>query len=114
MVDEAANLMIDEAATALAVMAEAREAHAEKDMTLSAYAQRWVRGMDVSATGVGSLGGPSNPFRQSLWTYRCISVIAQNAAGVPLRLSRGEATGTRGIGGLKGVRVGRHSDRVVC
>lgn len=82
----------------------------EKDLPLSQAAQLFLSGADVPAQG---MGGPSNPFRQSLWVYRCISVIAMNAARVPLRLSRAESTGTRSLWGARRVRVGRHKGRKI-
>jgi len=84
---------------------------AEKTLTLGQYARLWESGQDPG--GAASLGGPSDPFRQSLWVYRCITVIATNAARVPIRLSRAEAAGTKGLWGAKHVRLGRHPGRKI-
>ena len=83
----------------------------EKTLTLGQYARLWESGQDPS--GAASLGGPSDPFRQSLWVYRCVTVIATNAARVPMRLSRGEAAGTRGLWGAKRVRLGSRRGRKI-
>ncbi|HUT58058.1 MAG TPA: phage portal protein [Phycisphaerae bacterium] len=83
-----------------------------KAMGLSTYAQMFMSGQDVS-TG-GTLGGPTNPYKQSLWIHTCISRIATNAARVPIRVSRGEASGTRGVWGHKHVRTGRRAARRLC
>lgn len=86
-------------------------AASEKDLTLAQAAHLFLSGADLPTQ---SLGGPSNPFRQSLWVYRCISVIAMNAARVPLRLSRAEPAGTRRLWGARRVRLGRQKGRKLC
>ncbi len=83
---------------------------AKAAMSLSSYA--FLAGQDVSAGG--TLGGPTNPYRQSLWFHTCVSRIATNAARVPIRVSRGEASGTRGVWGHKHVRTGRRASRRLC
>ena len=83
-----------------------------KAMGLSTYAQMFMSGQDVSAGG--TLGGPTNPYKHSLWIHTCISRIATNAARVPIRVSRGEASGTRGVWGHKHVRAGPLGTRRLC
>ncbi len=83
----------------------------EKDMSLNAAAQAFLRGTDVGSSA--SMGGPSNSFKQSLWVNVCISAISTNTARVSMRLSRGEATGTRNVFGLKHVRWGAPHLRTV-
>ncbi len=83
-----------------------------KAVPLSQYAQIWLRGGDVSLGA--SLGGPSNPYKQSVWVYACVVAIQTNAARVPIRISLAEATGTRSVWGLKNVRSGAHHRRRIC
>ncbi len=82
----------------------------EKAMSLSQLA--WLSGEDVSASA--SIGGPRKAYSQSVWVYACISRIAANGGRVPIRLSRGPASGTRGAWGFKTVRSGRAAGRKVA
>ncbi|HUX15252.1 MAG TPA: phage portal protein, partial [Phycisphaerae bacterium] len=93
----------------------ARLATAEKALTLSEAARRFLSGQDVDLAGSG-MGGPADPFRQSLWVHLCISRIVTAAARVPLRLSVADApAGTRELGGLRGVRTWvAHTARSRC
>jgi len=83
-------------------------------LTLSQYAQMFIRGADVSGAGGSGLGGPDRPYQQSLWFNRCVSVKAGNLARVPLRVSVAEAAATRALWGLKHVRAGRINARSIC
>ncbi len=85
-----------------------------KDVTLSQYAQMWMSGQDVLFGGADALGGPSDPYSQSLWYNRCVAKKATNAARVPIRLSRGAASGTRAVWDAKHVRAGLAGERAAC
>jgi HK97 family phage portal protein len=97
----------DEAVAALEAMAGGG---VEKDVTLSQYAQAFMSGQD--ALQGSSLGGPADPYRQSLWVNACITAILAPASRVPLRLSRGEALGTKGFCGSAKVRFHAGKGRV--
>ena len=97
----------DRAAAALASMAGGPAAR--EKTTIEAFARMWKAGLDVSSGGAAR--GPADEFRQSLWSYRAIYVLASCAGGVPIRLSHGPAAGTRATFGRKGVRHGPHGGR---
>jgi len=98
---------IDNAA-ALAEMAGGSPVPVEKE-TLSGWAARWLSGQ---ATGTASqLGGPSSPYNEYIWSNACIRALSINAARVPIKLSRGEASGTRSVWGHKHVRCGGGRNR---
>lgn len=87
------------------------ELPAEK-ASLSGWSRLWLAGADAAMSGAGGgIGGPANPYRQSVWFYACIRAKATNAARVPLRLSVAEALGTRGAWGSRAVRTGRPAGR---
>jgi len=80
-----------------------------KAMTIEQAGKLFRRGLDI---GSGSpMGGPSDVYRQALWVYRPVTVIAMTGGGVPLRLSRGQAAGTRQVGRFKHLRQGLASGR---
>jgi len=81
---------------------------AEKD-TLSQYARMFLSGLDT--LGGQSLGGPSEPYNEHVWTHACIFALHSNAARVPIRLSRGEPAGTSRVWGQKHIRAGLHRRR---
>ena len=85
---------------------------AGKAVSLDEVARRFRSGADVG--GGGGVGGPASPHRQTSWVYLCIYALADAAQRVPIRLSRGEASGTRSVWGLKGVRAGMARRRAVC
>ncbi|MDD4892305.1 MAG: phage portal protein, partial [Phycisphaerae bacterium] len=76
----------------------------EKDYSTSQIAQMFLSGADVYP-GRG-VSGPTDPFRQVNWVYACVTALASAAGRVPMRLSRGAATGTKSAHGLARVRWG--------
>ncbi len=80
-----------------------------KGLTLDEAARAFRSGSDI--IGGESMGGPSNPFRQVSWVYACVNAIASRVGRVPIRLSQGDAAGTRGVFGCKRVRSGRAAGR---
>ncbi len=83
----------------------------QKGIPLSEAARLFMTG--GGASGSDRLGGPSDPFKQSLWVNACITAIATAGSGVPIRLSVGQASGTRGVFNHRYVRKGRHKARCV-
>lgn len=71
---------------------------------LSALASAFARGEDIQAHS--TMGGPAEPFRESLWVHLCITAITQTAAGVPIRLSVGEPDATVRAFAARRVRCG--------
>lgn len=54
--------------------------------TVAADVAAWVRGDDVDANGNGA--AIQNPYAQSAWVYTAVSILAQNVAKIPFRISR--------------------------
>ena len=80
-------------------------------LTLSQIGRAWLSGEDTSPAA--NIGGPRSPYSQSVWVYACITALTANAGRVPIRISRGEATGTKNLWGLKYARHGApHGRRV--
>jgi len=75
-----------------------------KDYTASGLVQLFLSGTEGLASR--ELSGPADPLRQVTWVYACVSALATSAARVPVRLSRGEAAGTRPAMGLGRARWG--------
>ena len=80
-----------------------------KTYTPSQIFEIFASGSDLY--GGGRLNRPRNAFQQVSIVYACITAIATNAARVPIRLSKGEAAGTRNVWGLKSVRWGPAAKR---
>ena len=97
-----------EAANALSMMTADAPAASEKSASFFDAWKPFATGQDMP--GANKLY-PRSPYEQSLWVYRCVKVIADNAAKLPVMVSRGEALGTRAYGACKRVRVGKKSDR---
>jgi len=87
-------------------------AEAKASTTWEAYVHAYKSANEGSLrTG---LGGPGSPQTQHAVTYACIYAIVSNAGRVPIRLSRGDAAGTRAAWGLKHVRQGRTRDERIA
>lgn len=67
---------------------------------MGADVQAWVQGMDVTDNDQGAK--MQSPYQQSAWIYIAISVLAENVAQIPFRISRvgkGQARRVRGLMG---------------
>ncbi|HUX02333.1 MAG TPA: phage portal protein, partial [Phycisphaerae bacterium] len=83
-----------------------------KEMSLGQTASEWFAAWNES--GRRGYDGPARPASQSVWAYACISAIAGAVGSVPLRVSRSQAAGTRGMWNLRHVRTGPRAVRKIA
>jgi HK97 family phage portal protein len=75
---------------------------------LSPDMQAWLTGMDLPDSNEGAK--LVSPYQQSAWIYIAISVIAENLAQIPFRISRVGADAARRIRALNGSSSATHRD----
>ena len=74
--------------------------------TLSPDMQAWITGLDVPDNDMGAK--MVSPYMQSTWIYTAVSVMAENLAQIPFRISRIGSGGARRIRSLRGSSDPRH------
>jgi len=73
---------------------------------ISADLQSWVQGMDIPDTDQGAK--MTSPYMQSAWIYIAVSVLAENLAQIPFRISRVRSRATaRKVRALAGASEAR-------
>ncbi len=78
--------------------------------TLSPDMAAWARAEDVDAGGNGAK--LVSPYSQSAWVYIAVSILAQNVAQIPFRISRVGGGAARRIRSLRGSHQPTHRNLV--
>jgi phage portal protein BeeE len=66
----------------------------------------WAKAEDVDAGGTGTQ--LVSPYSQSAWVYTAVSILAQNVAMIPFRISRMDSAKARRVRGLRGSHQPEH------